>query len=201
MANVTVEDVANQALAYLTEAPITSLDEDVKSARLLNAHWDTTIQEELELHRWSFSIREVDLSGGTDLGTVSGSLNYQFDLPEDFLAIMPVGYNEEYEAIPINWRYEGDYLYTDQSTTQHLRYVAYVDDPADWPAWFVTLIACALAVKIAHAMTGKQSLTQGAQAAYDRALARAHRADVRNKGRLNTELWGIQRGDYRYWRP
>ncbi len=202
MANITVEDVANQALALLTEAPITSLDEDVKAARLLNTHWDTTVQEELELHRWSFAIREADLVDGTDLDTDEGSLNYQFDLPEDFLTVaMPVGYDGRYEPVPINWRLEGGYLYTDQTDTQHLRYVAYVDDPADWPAWFVTLVAAALALKIGHAMTGKQSLVQGAQVAYDRALARARRADAGNKGRLFTESWATARGDYRYYRP
>jgi hypothetical protein len=200
MATVTVEDVANQALAYLSEAPIASLDDDSKAARLLNTFWDTVVQVELEVHKWGFAIREETLTG-IDLGTDDGTLKYQFDVPADFIAIVPVKYDDRYEGVPINWRFEGGYLYTDQSATQYIRYVAYVDDPADWPAYFVEVIATALAVRIAEALTGKQSLVQGAEKAYEKAVSRGMRANNQNKGRLVTERWDLQRGDTRFYRP
>jgi hypothetical protein len=39
---VTPEYIANMALGVLDEAPIDSLDEDSKAARLINLHFDVT---------------------------------------------------------------------------------------------------------------------------------------------------------------
>ncbi|CAH2395901.1 hypothetical protein [Mesorhizobium escarrei] len=45
-------DIANMALGVLDEAPIDSLDQDVKPARLLNLHFDLTREAELTKHAW-----------------------------------------------------------------------------------------------------------------------------------------------------
>ena len=47
---ITPLDIANMALAVLDEAPIDSLDPDVKPARLLNLHFDLAREAELTRH-------------------------------------------------------------------------------------------------------------------------------------------------------
>ena len=53
---ITPLDIANMALAVLDEAPIDSLDQDVKPARLLNLHFDFAREAELTRHAWVFAI-------------------------------------------------------------------------------------------------------------------------------------------------
>ncbi|MER9854165.1 MULTISPECIES: hypothetical protein [unclassified Mesorhizobium] len=52
---ITPLDIANMALAVLDEAPIDSLDQDVKAARLLNLHFD--LAREAELTKCALGVR------------------------------------------------------------------------------------------------------------------------------------------------
>jgi hypothetical protein len=63
MAALTVEDVCNMAMGIIDEAPIGSLDDNTKAARLLNLHFETTRQAELTKQAWAFAIFRVELDG------------------------------------------------------------------------------------------------------------------------------------------
>lgn len=194
-------DIANMALDLLTEAGIDSLDEDVKAARLLSRHWDTTVESELMKNAWVFAIVSAEIAG-TDLGTGSDTLAWQYELPADALRPLPLTYNGQADGIPISWRQEGGFVYSDQSSPRIVRYIANVIDPAEWNALFTDAVAAALAIKVAHPMTGKASLIQIAQGAYDRAIAEARRTNaIERVGRLFRENWLLERGDTRFARP
>lgn len=194
-------DIANMALDLLTEGAIDSLDEDLKAARLLSRHWDTTVESELTKNAWTFAIVSAEIAGA-DLGTADGTLNWAYELPADALRPLPLTYDGQAQGIPINWRQEGGFVYSDQSSPRIIRYIANVTDPAEWSALFTEAIAAALAIKIAHPLTAKANMIQIAQGAYDRAIAEARRTNAIEKtGRLFRENWLLERGDTRFARP
>jgi len=202
MPNVTQVDIANMALALLTEAPIRSLSDNNKAARLVSQHFDLTVEAELEANVWAFAITSIEEVDGTDTGVeVSGALNWEYELPGDFLRLLPLGYDSRHNAIPVSWELRDGKLYSDQESPRSLRYIAMLTDPNDWTATFTEVVVAALALKLAYPITQKQSFVQAAQNAYERALERALVVNaVQRSGTLDTNSWAIARGDYR-WRP
>ncbi|WP_287105584.1 hypothetical protein [Mesorhizobium sp.] len=130
---ITPLDIANMALGVLDEAPIDSLDQDVKPARLLNLHFDLTREAELTKHAWVFAILAAAVAG-SDTGSGAGTLNFAYELPVDCLRPLPLTDNGEPEGVPIAWRQEAGLIYCDRSGPRLIRYVANLTDPNDWDA-------------------------------------------------------------------
>lgn len=194
---ITPLDIANMALAVLDEAPIDSLDQDVKAARLLNLHFDLTREGELTRHAWVFAILSASVTG-TDAGSGDGTLNFAYELPADCLRPLPLTHNGEPDGIPISWRQEAGLIYSAQPGPQTIRYVANLTDPNDWDALFTEVLVAALAVKIAHPLTHKSGMIDIARAAYDRAVDAAFTANaIQRGGKFHTASWTLQRGDNR----
>jgi hypothetical protein len=197
---ITPLDIANMAIGVLDEAPIDSLDQDVKAARLLNLHMDLTREAELTKHAWVFAILSASVAG-TDLGTDSDTFNWSYELPADCLRPLPLTYNGEPDGELIGWRQEAGLIYSDQSSPRIIRYIANLTDPNDWDALFTEVLVAALAIKVALPLTHKAGMLDIARAAYDRALDAAFAANaIQRGGRLNTTSWTSQRGDTRRWR-
>lgn len=197
---ITTEDIANMALAVLDEAPIDTLDQDVKAARLLNLHFDVTREAELTKHAWVFAILSESVVG-TDTESGDGTLNWVYELPADCLRPLPLTYDGEPGGIPIAWRQEAGLIYSDQESPRIIRYIANLTDPNDWDATFTEVLVAALAIKIAMPLTHKAGMLEVARNAYDRALDAARTANAWQKaGTLSTSSWAYQRGDTRYWR-
>lgn len=196
----TADDVANMAIALLEDAPISSLDEDVTVARLINTHYDVTREAELLKHTWVFAILSQSITG-VDTGSGSGTLNYAYDVPEDCLRPLPLTYDGEPNGIPISWRYENGVILSDQEGPLKLRYIGNLIDPDDWDATFTDVLAAALAIKIALPLTHKAGMVELARNAYDRAIAAARRANAFQIGSTYYDAgWPSQRGDNRFWR-
>ncbi|TPM89861.1 hypothetical protein [Mesorhizobium sp. B2-1-3A] len=197
---ITPVDVANMALATLDEAPIDSLDQDIKAARLLNLHYDLTREAELTKYAWVFAILRASVVG-SDTGSGDCTLNWAYELPADCLRPLPLTYDGEPNGVPISWRQEADIIYSDQTSPRVIRYVANLTDPNDWDALFTDVLVAALAVKVAHPLTHKAGMIDVARAAYDRAVDAAVNAQaIQRAGRLNLSAWSTQRGDNRLWR-
>jgi hypothetical protein len=195
---ITPLDIANMALAVLDEAPIESLDQDVKAARLLNLHFDLTRESELAKHTWVFAILSASVPGAD---TGGGTLNHVYELPADCIRPLPLTRNGEPDCQPISWRQEAGLIYSDQPGPLTIRYLANLTDPNDWDALFTEVLVAALAVKVAHPLTHKAGMIDIARAAYDRALDTAFNANaIQRGGRLYTGAWAAQRGDFRSFR-
>lgn len=193
-------DVARMALDVLDEAPIESLTEDVKAARLLNRHYDQTRRAELAKHLWVFAIGSESVTG-TDLGTGDGTLNWSYPRPTDALRILPLTYDGEPGGIPISWRQEGDVILSDQESPRIIRYIEDVTDPDNWSPLFVEVMVAALAVKIALPLTHKSGMVDVARSAYAEAVTAAIRGNAfEASGTLYRQSWAQARGDDRYWR-
>jgi len=194
---ITPLDIANMALAVLDEAPIDSLDQDVKAARLLNLHFDLTREGELTKHAWVFAILSASIPGA-DTGSGDCTLNFVYELPADCLRPLPPTQNGEPDGMPVSWRQEAGLIYLDQPGPLALRYIANLTDPNDWDALFTEVLVAALAIKIAHPLTHKAGMIDIARAAYDRALDAAFSSNaVQRGGRLYAGAWASQRGDFR----
>jgi hypothetical protein len=197
----TETDIANMALALMDEAPITSLEDNNKAARLAKLHYETCREAELMLHSWQFAIRTEEITG-TDIDSENYSgLHWEYDTPADMLRLLPLTYDNELSGIPISWEQRDGKLYSDQSSPRSIRYIANLTDPDDWNSLFIEALAAAIAIKVAYALTHKTSMVEIAQRAYDRALARAHHANaVERPRKLHSASWAYQRGDTRHWR-
>lgn len=87
MSNILTDvDVSNQALSYLGEQTIASMDEDTNEARQVNLHFDQTLRELMEMHRWSFGRKRVRLTRNPH-EPVFGWL-YAHSIPSDCLRIL-----------------------------------------------------------------------------------------------------------------
>jgi hypothetical protein len=193
---ITPLDIANMALAVLDEAPIDSLDQDVKAARLLNLHLDLTREAELTRYAWVFAILRATVAGD-DTGDGS-ALNHAYELPGDCLRPLPLTLDGEPDGVPISWRQEAGLIYSDQPGPLTIRYVANLTDPNDWDALFTEVLVAALAIKLAHPLTHKSGMIDIARSAYDRALDAALTANAIQRGsRSYAGSWSMARGDTR----
>lgn len=194
---ITPLDIANMALAVLDEAPIDSLDQDVKAARLLNLHFDLTCEGELAKHAWVFAILSASVPG-SDTGSGDCTLDIAYEVPADCIRPLPLTHNGEPDGVPISWRQEAGLIYSDQPGPLIIRYIANLTDPNDWDALFTEVLVAALAIKIAHPLTHKSGMIDIARSAYDRALDAAFSANaIQRGGRFYSASWSVQRGDSR----
>jgi hypothetical protein len=83
---ITDIDIANQALGYLGEQTIATMSENTKEARQVSLHFDQTLREIMEKHRWSVGRKRKRMtrSGATpDFGW-----SYAHIIPEDCLRVL-----------------------------------------------------------------------------------------------------------------
>lgn len=202
MPSVTDVDIANMALGILTEGAIDSLDENVKSARLINLHYDVVREAELMKNLWSFAtIMPDDELEATDTGA-DGVFQYLYEAPADFLRPAWLTRDGMPAGVPITWSWWSDGIRTDFAGPLLMPYVANRNDPEEWDALFTQVFAAALAVKVALPLTAKASMLQAAKMEYDEALASARRVNaIMRLYRQTDTLWAYQRGDYRFARP
>lgn len=196
----TPEDVANMALDLLTEGQIDSLDEDTKPARILNRWYEIVREGELMKNTWAFAtIYPDEIAFTSDTG--EGEFQYLYELPDDFLRVAWLTRDGTPVGVPLNHSLWADGIRTNFEGPLIMPYVANVTDPGDMDALFTMAFAAALAIPLAHALTGKQSMVQTVMGHYDKAIADARRVNAIMKfGRTPTTGWAYERGDNRFWR-
>jgi hypothetical protein len=188
-------DVANMALGILVEAPINSLDEDNKAARLLSLHYETTRQSELMKQSWAFAIFRVELDAEDDAPT-SDEYRYGYTIPDDALRVLPLTDSGEASGRRVPFKQEGTLILTNYSGPRLIRYIGNLTDPADWNSLFVEAFAARLAMKIAMPLTNKPSVLQGAQLVYNDAISEARRINAIEASSIQSSTsWAQERGD------
>lgn len=194
MAAVTPLDIANMALGLLTEAPIDTLDEDSRAARMLNLHYETTREAELTKSEWVFARKSVQVPS---IETGDAAWPYGYELPSDCLRPLPP---QQY-GCDLAYRQEGSILSLVYGGERTIRYIANLVDPNDWPSVFTDVLVAALAVKVAHPITGKANMMQIAQQAYSQAYSTALRLNAIQKGPgRRSALWSDARAGYQFGR-
>ncbi len=196
MVALTPVDIANMALGILVEAPIVSLDDNNKAARLLNLHYETTRESELIKQSWAFAIFRSELDAEADAPT-SDEYLYGYAVPEDALRVLPLTDNGEASGIRVPFKQEGTLILTNYAGPQLIRYIGNVTDPADWDPLFVEAFAARLAMKIAMPLVNKTSVLQGAKVVYDEAISDARRINsIVSSSIASSRSWAEERGDW-----
>jgi hypothetical protein len=168
-------DIANSALTKLGEARITSLTENTKGAREINAVFELRRNHLLRAFNWNFAMKRSQLSALAD--APSWGYTYQYQLPSDCLRMVQVndawiipGY-ADFLGGPDEepYKIEGQTIVTDWSAPLKVRYVRKVTNTGEFDAAFVEAFACDLALHVCEAVT--QSNTKKESAREDRRLA------------------------------
>lgn len=178
-----VIQVANRALTKLGSARITSLDDDVKSARALKSCFEDLRDDELRAHRWQFSLKRTSLAAL--VAAPAYGYQHQYQLPADFLKLDMV--DDRFPQVPLDdyinqelldWVLEGNVILTDIGAPLKLRYVAQVTDPNGWDVNFREALACRLAAELAEDLTQSNQKRQLAWEEYRMAITRAVRSNA-----------------------
>lgn len=140
--------VANAALAELgsTENLTSFALDQSSSAFRARALWQGILMAALARHPWNFAIRRATLNPGA---LVDGIRSWQ--LPQDCVRWLPD------DAVATMER-EGDTLVGRDRDALHIRYIAYVDDPALWSPGFVRVMTLQLAAAMAEGVTQSEGI-------------------------------------------
>lgn len=170
--------ICNLALTALGAGRITSLSDNTKQARALNAIFDMTRDAELSLHPWSFAIKRAAIPASTTAPAFGWTKAYP--LPADALKLVQVGdsfvfYDSgDYGGL---FDVEGGSVLTDQVSPLQIRYVYQVTNAGLFPELFGRALAAKLQYLVAEELT--QNVTKKAEAlqAYEMAIRDAKRAN------------------------
>jgi hypothetical protein len=164
-------EIANSALTKLGETRITSLTDNVKGAREINAIFEIRRNRLLRSFNWSFAMKRTQLSALSDAPSWGYALQYQ--LPADCLRVVQV--NDLWNIPGLSdfmggpdeepYRIEGRTIVTDFTAPLKIRYVRKVTNTEEFDACFTEVFAYDLAVEacesITQSNTKKQDLKDG----------------------------------------
>lgn len=167
--------IANLALTKLGEQRITDLEDDTKPAREVNAVY-TMLRDQLQRrYVWRFCVKRESLAALAT--TPEFRYSYEYQLPSDCLRVLQVG--EFYPAIDLSdlvaapneeFQIEGRKILHDDAGPLYIRYLARIDDPAQFDVCFDEALAAFLAYNLAEALTQSNSKRELAAADFKRAI-------------------------------
>lgn len=171
--------IANLALAYLGQAPISSLQQDNEPARWLSLFYEPVRDEVLRTHDWAFATVEkplVQLSGNT----ADGKFFYAY--PADALFIRRI-YSPQRPHSPIPFEEQFDVasharVLVTSVESACVRYTRCMTDETQYDPAFVKCFALALACDAALALTGDVDLSARLQQKYTLYLEEARRNNM-----------------------
>jgi len=147
---ITKVNICNQALVFLGEKTIISLDDNTRQGELCSTFFDNTRDTLLRSHPWNFALKRMALTRDTVV-PYGNEWDYQFILPANYLRVL----NTIPQRIP--YRIEGNRLLTNEST-MGIRYIYRNEDYNSWSPDFAQLVAARLALLLAHTITTKTGL-------------------------------------------
>lgn len=165
-------DIINLALIELGETPITSLSDNVKSARIMNALYEHTRDHLLSLNFWSFAIKRAELAALTT--EPEFDFGYEYELPSDFIRLYETAETRDYAK-------EGTKILANTSGPLRIIYVSRVTDPNTFGAAFIDAFIALLAANACEAIKQSSSDKERLLAKFERSLARAARIDSQQK--------------------
>jgi hypothetical protein len=176
--------IANLALTKIGDARITSLSENTKPAREVNAVYEMLRDKLQRRYVWRFCVTRTTLAAAVD--TPAFGYDYQFPLPSDCMRVLQVGLYfpgvslADYIGGPAaDYSIEGRNVLSNDDGPLYLRYLARVTDPTQFDATFDDAFAALIAMNVAGAL-GQVSATkmQLIDAAYKDALREAITANA-----------------------
>lgn len=193
-------DIANRALTMLGASRITSLSDNRKEAREINAVYEQVRDEELRRYNWNFAIKRAALAALTDAPPFGFSLQYR--VPADFMRAIQIG--DVYPAVNLSdvvglddsaYAIENDgagrVIRTNMGAPLNLRYVARIEDSTVYDPLFVGALAAKLAMDVAESLSASTNKVDQASRNYRMALSDAVRCNAIEKPpvKLADDTW------------
>ena len=179
-----IVDIANYALNTLGATNITTLDENSKPARIINQRYESVRDTVFRAHPWNCLLRRAELakeSTAPEFGYAN-----QYALPTDPFCLRVLEFSNGTLSYPQDnmtsnsggpvFVIEGRKLLTDEGIAK-IKYVGRVTDPQQYEANLTETLAAKLAMEIAYALTGSNSIVQLTAGLYDQKLKEARFVD------------------------
>ena len=178
-------DIANSALNLLGASNIAAFDENSKAARVINQKYPLVRDALFRIHSWNCLIKRTELA---QLATAPAfGYKFQYLLPTDPFCLRVLEFSNGSMSYPQdNMRnlsggpvfvIEGRNLVTDEAVAK-IKYVARIEDPNEYDATLVEVLAQRLAAEIAYTVTGSGSLRDRQIAEYNSKLSAARNVNA-----------------------
>ena len=164
-----VVEIGNIALINLGEDTITSLDDDVKAARLINRRFAPIRDAVLRAHPWNCAMARAQIAS-TDPAPLWGPAAC-YQLPTDCLRVLRL--EDRTDA----WKVEGRKIVTNAAAPLNILYAKQVNDPNEFDPLLIEAIAARLAADLAHPITQSTTLIQVMWDLYRQKLIEARGVD------------------------
>lgn len=170
----TAVDCCNSALQRVGATTILSLSDNTPEARACQIAYDSNRRDELRRHKWNFAIKRAVLAPDTE--PPAFDYEYAFTLPTDCLRVLRPNTPD------LDWQIEGRKILTNDSNILRLRYLADIEDTAQWDGSFYNVVAAALAVDLVERLTQSNVKRRDLMADYDAAVKMAKRVNAFEAG-------------------
>lgn len=147
-----------------------------KIKRLLENRYEQTRDSELRKNYWNFAMSRAEVAA--DAVRPAFGWLYRYEVPSDFIALLPPTEDGRPESATILYTLEGRFILTDKPAPLRFRYTARQTTVGYFDPLFVDALVARLAMDLAHNITGKNSYVDRATAAYDKALEGAEHNDA-----------------------
>ena len=164
-----VIEICNRALDKLGQGSITSLGDGTTAANLCNRNYAVTRDQLLRDHPWNFAVRRAQLAPSAQ--APSWGFSTKFPFPNDYLRLLEV-----YNLSTNDYQVEGRAILANGSVLK-IRYIRRVDDPNEFDASFIDVLATRLAFQMCEAITQSNQKKQSLWEEFEDVLTRAKRAD------------------------
>tara|TARA_R110002020_G_scaffold170207_4_gene359602 strand:- start:9874 stop:10479 length:606 start_codon:yes stop_codon:yes gene_type:complete len=166
--------ICNQALSWLGQETITSLDDQATTAVWMNANYDLLRDSVMEARMWTFAtVRAVS----TSVQESEWGDGYVHAKPLGWLSVSRVYRdNSRIDPVPVEWRLESEGIITRESTI-YLLGLKQVVDPRKFSNLFVQALAARLAADACIPFTENATLQRDMWTLYNDKLEEAAARD------------------------
>lgn len=154
----------NMALDVLREQPLSSTADTQATAKWLQRNYDQQRDYLMERYLWKFALTRAEIAA--DSTKPAWQWEYRYLLPTDSLRFVPPTFDGAWEGTPIPFEEESGYLMCNMGGPLRLRYILRTTNEGLFSNGFCECLSLRLAMRMAHWITGKQSMVQQIQELY-----------------------------------
>lgn len=171
-------DICSRALVMIGANPITSFNEGTDEAVAASNLYESTVQNALSMHPWTFAVGHVQLSRLEDEPDGKWDAAYQLPSSPDCLAVRTVMVN----GYPIEFDRFEDNIHCDASTADEviLKGIFRVDEQF-WPPYFQRYVTLVMAALLAESVAAKTDLANVMEDRAEKQFARARSMDSQGR--------------------
>lgn len=166
--------IVNRALDLLGADAITSLDDDVKSARVMKRAYAPVRDAVLRAYPWNCAMTRAALAA--DAAAPAWGYAYRYAWPSDCLRLWQVLGEVEGTATP--YKIEGRYILTDDAAPLYVIYLKQLTDTAQFDPLLAEAISGRLAAECAYTFTGSSAAQDTAWKFYRDKIQEAWETDA-----------------------